>query len=233
MGTLLFAMGRQRDAVGYLERAHAAAPGDARLAYQLGAVLIGQGQAGRGIGLMLRAVELDPLWVQAMNGAAAALNGVGDAGRALEMYRKSLAVDPGQADALCGLGGVLVGSGRVREAAAVFRDAGRRHPANAEVMGKLLSVLNYTDDAEPGEVFEAHRRWGEIVMGRGTDGWRGPSYRGRAVGRAHEKKLRVGVSCRRISMTIRARISCGRSWRTGTGRSLTPCATRGRSGRTG
>ncbi len=166
MGTLLHAAGRGAEAVTYLQRAHDAAPNEPRLAYQLGAVLVSLGQSSRGIALMQRAIEIDPKWTQAINGLANALYAAGDFEAADAAYRRSLAAAPGQPDALCGLAGLLIVSGRPAQAVALFREAARLHPANAEVLGKLVSALNYADDATASESFDAHRRWG-LAIGAG------------------------------------------------------------------
>jgi protein O-GlcNAc transferase len=164
LGTLLHATGRSTEAVACLERAHAAAPDNARIVYQLGALLVAGGQ-GRGVGLMRRALELEPGWVQAMNGLANALYTSGDFEGADELYGRSLATQPGQAEALCGRAGLYVASGRPQDAAALFREAARLHPANVDVLGRLVSALNYAEDARPEEAVDAHRRWGAAVAG--------------------------------------------------------------------
>jgi predicted O-linked N-acetylglucosamine transferase (SPINDLY family) len=184
LGTLLHASGRAGEALQHLERAHAAAPDEPRMAYQLGAVLASAGQSARGVSLMRRALDLSPQWVQGINGLASVLYGLGDYDGAETTWRRSLTIQPGQPEALCGLGGLLIVTGRPSEAAALFREAARLHPANVDVLGKLVSALNYAEDATPEELVAAHKAWGRAIGAGPT--WDPPN------GRDPERPLRIG-----------------------------------------
>ncbi len=185
MGTLLHASGRGAEAVPFLERAHSAAPDEPRMAYQLGAILSSTGQIHRGIALMRRAIDLSPGWTQGLNGLANTLYGAGDYEGAEAAWRQSLAVQPGQADTLCGLGGLMIVSGRPFQAIDFFREAARAHPASAEVLGKLVSALNYDQAATPQEIGAAHAAWGRALSPGAP--WRAPN------SREPERRLRIGL----------------------------------------
>src|SRR5262249_48182168 len=129
----------------------------------------------------------DGKWLPGLLGFARALHGVGDFDRAEAVYRRALGVDPQNADAIGALAGMLMASGRQKESVDLFRAAGGAHPADMSVQGKLLSALNYADDAGPEEVFETHRRWGALAMRGGeTD----PNF---ANSRDPERRIRVGL----------------------------------------
>lgn len=169
LGTLYMSMGRSEAALPHLRRAHELAPDQAHLAFQLGAALVAAGRPLEGLPFMQRAVDLSPTWLPGLLGFARALQGVGDFDRAETVYQRAAAVDPTSADAVCGLAGLFIASGRVDQAVELFRRAARQHPSDAVVMGRLVSALNYADDATREEVFEAHEHWGRLITGRGTD----------------------------------------------------------------
>lgn len=169
LGTLHMTAGRTEAALPHLRRAHELAPDQAHLAFQLGAALVSAGRPLEGLPFMQRAVDLSPTWLPGLLGFARALQGVGDFDRAEAHYQRAIAADPGSADATCSLAGLYIASGRVGQAIDLFRRAARQHPTDAGVMGRLLSALNYADDATREEIFEAHEHWGRLVMARGTD----------------------------------------------------------------
>ncbi|MFN0131087.1 MAG: tetratricopeptide repeat protein [Phycisphaerales bacterium] len=187
LGTLLHAAGRTADAIESLQRAHSLAPAHARIAYQLGVMLVGIGRLTEGISAMRRAVDAEPNWTLAWTGLARTVSGTGDLAEADRLYRRALTTKPDDAEALCGLGGLLITSGRPAEAVEHFRAAGRAAPTSADVLGKLLSALNYADDATPEETFDAHRRWGEATMASAKPS---PAFDNP---REPNKRLRVGL----------------------------------------
>lgn len=187
LGTLLHSTGRTADAITHLQRAAELAPGVAPVAFQLGALLISAGEPLRGLPHMQRAVDLDGKWLPGLLGFARALQGVGDFDRSEVNYRKALAVDPRNAEAACGLAGMLMAAGRQKDAVELFRTAGRDHPGDINVQGKLLSALNYADDAPAEEVFDAHVRWGKLAMVGGEPDWRFSNPRD------PNKRIRVGL----------------------------------------
>ena len=187
LGTILNSVGRTSDAIVHLQRASELAPNVAPVAFQLGAILVAAGEPLRGLPYMQRAVDLDGSWVPGLLGFARALQGVGDFDRSEGIYRRALAVDPRNADAACGLAGMLMASGRQKDAVQLFRIAGRDHPGDMGVQGKLLSALNYADDATPEEVFDAHARWGRLAIVGGEPDWKSANQRDA------QKRIRVGL----------------------------------------
>lgn len=187
LGTLLNSVGRTAEAIARLQRAANLAPDVAPVAFQLGALLVAAGEPLRGLPHMQRAVDLDGGWLPGLLGFARALHGVGDFDRCEAVYRRALGLDPRNADAMCALAGMLMASGRQKDAVELFRIAGQSHPADFNVQGKLLSALNYSDDAHPQEVFDAHVRWGKLAMAGGEPDWR-PSNP-----RDPDKRIRVGL----------------------------------------
>jgi len=164
LGTLLLSVGRHAEALGPLSKAREMSPQSEHISFQLGAALVALDRPMEGLPHMKAAVDRNPSFVPSLLGFARALLGVGDFDRSEDVFRRALAVDPRNADAMCGLAGMMMVSGRQREAVELFRQAGREHPENREVSGRLLSALNYSADASPEEVFEAHTRWGRQVM---------------------------------------------------------------------
>lgn len=187
LGTILNSVGRTSDAIVHLQRASELAPNVAPVAFQLGAILVAAGEPLRGLPYMQRAVDLDGSWVPGLLGFARALQGVGDFDRSEGIYRRALAVDPRNADAACGLAGMLMASGRQKDAVQLFRIAGRDHPGDMGVQGKLLSALNYADDATAEEVFDAHTRWGRLAIVGGEPDWKSANQRDA------QKRIRVGL----------------------------------------
>lgn len=163
LGTLLMSLGRVGEALPHLLRAHELAPREAHIAYQVGAALARLDRTLEGLAYMQRAVDLSPSWLPALMGFAGTLQSVGDFDRAEAAYLRALEVEPASADAACALAGMYITSGRVGKSIELFRRAARQHPDNAQVIGRLLSALNYAEDAPREEVFEAHRHWGRLM----------------------------------------------------------------------
>lgn len=187
MGTLLMAAGRAPEALPYLRRAHELSPKEAHLAFQLGAVLNSLDRPLEGLPYMQLATDLSPTWMPGLLGFARALQGVGDFDRAEPVYQRALAAEPRNADAACSLAGMYITSGRITQAVELFRRAAREHANNPDVIGKLLSALNYASDATREEIFEAHEHWGRLVSARGTET---PTF---ANSRDPNRRLRVGL----------------------------------------
>jgi protein O-GlcNAc transferase len=185
LGNALAALGDLDEAALLYDRALALNPDYAEAHYNLANLLADQGQFDAAIGGYQRALALRPGHLSARINLGGALRQAGRLGEAIDCYEQVLADHPDNAEAQSNLGRVFMLQGRLGEAGACYERALALRPDYREALVNLLLWLNYSDrDAKA--IFDAHRRWGEMV--ERTLPSPGP-YRNR---RDPERRLRVG-----------------------------------------
>ncbi|MCX8026450.1 MAG: tetratricopeptide repeat protein [Thermodesulfovibrionales bacterium] len=77
-------------------------------------------------------------------------------------YELALSLNPQMFESLNGLGNVSLAQGFLGEAMKFYHDALMVNPLNPEVFSNLLLSMNYSHAVSDTEIFEAHKRYGEI-----------------------------------------------------------------------
>jgi tetratricopeptide (TPR) repeat protein len=141
---------RAREAVGYLEKAVALAPGSADLFGLLGGALKRAGRLDDALAAFEKALAVDPAQADVHYNMGITLKDLGRNAEAAEHYRRAVAAEPKFADAHFNLGKVLKGDGRLDDAAQAYREAVRFRPDDAEaymMLGNTLDELGDTGGA--------------------------------------------------------------------------------------
>jgi len=162
LGNAMAARGQVAEAARLYERALALRPDYAEALYNLGILLIDQGELDAAIARYGQALALRPDHLPARLGLGAALRQAGRLAEAIACYEAVLARHPDSAEAHSNLGRVFMLQGRLDEAVARYEHALALKPDYQEALVNLLLWLQYSD-RDPPAIFEAHRRWGEMV----------------------------------------------------------------------
>jgi len=162
LANAMAAQGRFAEAARLYERALALRPDYAEAHYNLGNLLVDQGQLDAAIARYGHALALRPDHLPARLNLGAALRQAGQLSDAIACYEAVLARHPESAEGHSNLGRVFMLQGRLDEAAARYEHALALKPDYQEALVNLLLWLQYSD-RDPPAIFEAHRRWGELV----------------------------------------------------------------------
>ncbi|MEJ0066362.1 MAG: tetratricopeptide repeat protein [Caulobacteraceae bacterium] len=185
LGNALAALGRFSEAAALYERALALRPDYAEAEYNLANLRADEGRLDEAIARYRSALALRPDHLSARNNLGAVLRRAGRLVEAIACYDEVLARHPESAEAHSNLGRVFMLQGRLEEAGARYERALALKPDYREALVNLVLWSNYAD-CDPQTVFEAHRRWGEMVE-RGL-----PAPEPHANQRDPERRLRVG-----------------------------------------
>ncbi|MFM7052105.1 MAG: tetratricopeptide repeat protein [Planctomycetota bacterium] len=182
LGLLLTQAGQTEQALVQLARAVALAPQVPAYRSNYANALLGAGKAADAAAQYRKATELDPRYEKAWLGLALAATRVGDTEAALAACARGRALrspwpELARAEAMA-----LEEGDRIDEAVEVLSAAVAASPRDAELRGRLLLALNYTD-VGAAEIAAAHRAYGGCVAGA----MRAPA------ARASGGPLRVGV----------------------------------------
>lgn len=123
MGLIRLHQGRLPDAAALLANAHAAVPGDASIALNLGRAQMGLGQNGPAETAMRQALTAQPGWPEAQFELGLLLHRTGRLEEAESQFRAVLAAMPALVHARLALGAVLTDQGRPAESEALLRAA--------------------------------------------------------------------------------------------------------------
>ncbi|MDX2130852.1 MAG: glycosyltransferase [Planctomycetota bacterium] len=187
-------LGAYPQALHWAQRAAELAPADAGVQERAGYLASVEGDARRAEALLRAALALEPGRASARQHLAGALCDARRFSDARDLLRAGLALEPGHVGLASMLAGTLLNLARVDEALDVIRVHAAQHPDSAGLaMGEAL-LLNYAD-VPAGEVFAAHRRFGEALSRSITD----PPF-AHANTRDPARRLRVGV----VSPDLRA-----------------------------
>jgi len=132
--------GAARAALVDLEGAFALAPGDARLANDLGIACADAGAAEAALTAFRRATEIEPTFARGWNNYGNALRAVGRAGAAAEAFARATVADPSYALAFANLGAVRRESGDAEGAGAALERALALDPAQRVALLALAGL---------------------------------------------------------------------------------------------
>jgi predicted O-linked N-acetylglucosamine transferase (SPINDLY family) len=108
-----------------------------------------------------------PDFAEAHYNLGLALRELGKLEEAQASFQEAIRLKPDFAVAHNNLAGALLEQGMPEQALASYRQAIRLQPHLAKAQTNVLFCLNCDPEADPDEVFEEHRRWGEGVRGQG------------------------------------------------------------------
>ena len=157
---LLFEGGKPDQARQKLLRLAQHAPRDPGVASALSIVLTQLGQHAQALFHARRAAALLPEDLGVLVNLANSLASQHLTDEAVSNYEQATRLFPGNTEPLVGLSTALRNLARPAEAAAAMRAAIKLTPNDAALLGQLAGLLNYLD-IEPGELFAAHRAYGD------------------------------------------------------------------------
>jgi predicted O-linked N-acetylglucosamine transferase (SPINDLY family) len=137
-------------------------PSHAEAHSNLGVTLFEQGRMAEAASSYQQALRARPDYPEALNNLGNALKELGRLDEAVAALEQALRLRPDFADAHGNLGNVLTARGEVPQALASYRRALALRPELALVRSNYLLCLNYDPNADGVELFEEHRRWGEL-----------------------------------------------------------------------
>ncbi len=142
LGVASLECGQPQEALDWLRRATAVAPGNAVCHISLGQALTAQGRLEEAIDANRRATELAPDQVEAWFALGIALQSAGRAMEAVGAYERVLELHPRHADACNNLGSALDQSGELEKAIDVYRQVLELEPERAATLNNLGSALS-------------------------------------------------------------------------------------------
>jgi predicted O-linked N-acetylglucosamine transferase (SPINDLY family) len=110
-------------------------------------------------------LDAQPDHLHALNNLATLLTNRGRIQQAAGLLKRALKLSPESPQLLINLGRASLHAGDVSRAVAAFQQVIDLQPGMVEAHSNLLACLNYLPDIKPGEVFAAHRLWGERHTG--------------------------------------------------------------------
>ena len=144
-----------------------------------------RGERGLARSLYLQALQADPQCADALHLLGVLEHQERNHDDAIELIEEAIALQPGQADYRMNCGLAYLARGQTKEAIHMLREALRLRPAYAKAHANLLFALNFSEDATPAEILEAHR---DAIRASGFDRAGGAT----AVPAPGSERLRVG-----------------------------------------
>lgn len=163
MAVLLANAGKHDQALYYADRALAARPDVAAFHLLKGTILSNTPRVLDSIPIIERATELEPQNTRAWLALGALRQGARRHAAAEDAFRRGLAIEPDNPDLTAPLAGMLLETGRPEEAVDLLRAVIAKHPQHSMAREILAFSLNYDARATASDVFDAHRRFGQIV----------------------------------------------------------------------
>lgn len=183
--------GQLVQALHFAERACGLIAGNPALMMELARLQQVQGLGDKALEVLREAAKLDPEFEPTFSALAAGLSESRRFGEAEALCRGWLEKHPEDAGAKSLLAGVLLNTARGREAARLVRELSDAHPDSLGLASGAALLSNYDETATPDQVWNAHRRYGEM-MERVTSSRTGGRSDSLAATRAHGR-IRVGL----------------------------------------
>ncbi|HET6324153.1 MAG TPA: tetratricopeptide repeat protein [Planctomycetaceae bacterium] len=142
LGVVALGSNRSLEALDWVERAIAVAPGNAIFRISQGQALTAQRRLDDAIDAYRRATDLAPDLVEAWFALGIALQSAGRRREAVAAYERVLDLQPDHADASNNLGSAWDQLGELEQAIAVYRKALKREPERATTLNNLGSALS-------------------------------------------------------------------------------------------
>jgi predicted O-linked N-acetylglucosamine transferase (SPINDLY family) len=162
LGLALTELGRLDEAIASLQTAVRLRPNYAEAYYILGNALQKGDRFAEAVAAYEQTLHCNPGFGDVYNNWGAALTRLGKLDEAVQCLRKAQACRPQEASVLINLANALMEQGQLHEALPCYQQALRLQPDSAANRSCWLVCLNYAPDATPADLFEEHRRWGEL-----------------------------------------------------------------------
>ena len=162
----LMALNKPEQAVFFAERAVKDPRADASTFDVLGTLLMQLDRKAEALVAFRRAIELDPRHASAWNGRCMAASQSDQLDEGVVAARKVLELAPENAGFVANAAMAFADAWLDAERLAFLRDGVRRHPADVPIRTYLTSLLNYSDEATPEEVFRQHVELGRLIESR-------------------------------------------------------------------
>ena len=141
LGVAFQQMGRNEEALGYMQKAAELSPIDAEVHCNLGCILFDLGRLDEAEACYLRALDINPNFVEAHNNLGNTLQHLGRFDEAESRFRRVLQISPDYAKAHSNLGNTFYELERFDEAEACYRRALQINPNFVEAHSNLANVL--------------------------------------------------------------------------------------------
>jgi predicted O-linked N-acetylglucosamine transferase (SPINDLY family)/predicted SAM-dependent methyltransferase len=159
----LAAVERRFDAaVDLFRRACEASPADPEPHYGLGVMHLNAGRYREANAAFQSGLAVEPDSLRMLKGLAASLVALGRVNEAMPLLQDAARRDPMDAETQARIARVYVDKGRVADALSALRRAHALAPGDAATHSALLSTMNYDNSYSPEDLFEAHRRYGDL-----------------------------------------------------------------------
>ncbi len=156
--------GQTQQALFYARRAYKARADNPEFVCNLGHIIAWGGQAAEAAGMFRRALTLRPGHLDAFIGLAGALQLADRTSQCIEVCRQAVAQHPNEPRLVYLHAATLRRLGRMPECNALLDAALRAHPDHVSLAQELAFNSNYTSGLSPRQVYEAHERFGRLVM---------------------------------------------------------------------
>ncbi len=184
LAVLLFQLGQREQALYHAQRATAAAPDVGDYFIPLASIHDALGQRDKALAAAAIAARRAESSAELLLELIPLYWGMGEFDLALSTAERALGVNATLARGP--YANVLCHIGEVERAIAHLRSQLITDPAARDVLGALISTLNYSPNADPAEVFSLHRRFGETFAAV-------PKVPLPAHARHPEERLRIGI----------------------------------------
>lgn len=164
MGGVLVEMGQPEGAVYFLERACSIGPQNHTARSILAEALMHSGKLAAAEKAFRSVVAAEAGSYSPRINLANILIRQGAVGEAESLLREAAAIRPERFEALNNLALLMLDCGRADEAAAMIRARRDQRPGDPAVNRCLANILNYVNEARPGESVDAHRVHGDWLV---------------------------------------------------------------------
>ncbi|NNE00893.1 MAG: tetratricopeptide repeat protein [Pirellulaceae bacterium] len=162
LGESLRKQGKRSEAVAVLKQALSADPQSIETALNLARALKHSSRHGEAEELLRQVVRQYPELAKAYHYLGITLLDLGDLDAAREEVTRSVELDPSDVYAISSLGTIYLEMGRNDAALESFRKVIDKDPMMSEAHGSILYIMSADPTTDQAELFEEHRRWGQI-----------------------------------------------------------------------
>jgi protein O-GlcNAc transferase len=185
LSSLFLTQGKHTEAEELCRAALANAPTLVEAHVNLALALQKQGKTDAAIASLKEALRLDPNYAIAWNNLGVVFRELGQRESARQCLERAVQLKPDFAEAQNNLGTEQLQQGNLELALASFRKAVSLQPRYDAAWMNLAGTLNYDPEAAPEEIFDVHRRWGQLH----EPAQRATSFRNH---RDPQRRLRIG-----------------------------------------
>ena len=161
-GAALQCQGRTDEAVSAYKKALEFKPDSGEAHYFLAGACLERGLTEQAITHYRKTIEIYPAHIEALNNLSAILTGHGMIQESMELLERALKIKPNAYHMMINLARSHLLTGNSGKALEILRRVTRVYPNSAEAHSKYLLCVNYLPQPDPQNLYEEHRRWGEM-----------------------------------------------------------------------